>query len=140
MSFALHPRLASDCFALAELDLCTLLLMNDAQYPWCILVPRRDEVREVYELSDADQSQLLRESSALGRALMRAFGGAKLNIAALGNMVPQLHLHHIVRFEHDVAWPGPVWGRHAPRPYDAAGRRAFTERLAPHLTVAHLRA
>lgn len=140
MSFELHPRLASDCFVLAELELCSLLLMNDAHYPWCILVPRRAEVREIYELSQADQAQLLRESSALGHALMRAFGGTKLNVAALGNMVPQLHLHHIVRFEHDAAWPAPVWGRHAPRPYDEAGRRAFVERLAPHVAGAQLRA
>lgn len=140
MSFTLHPRLASDCFVIGELELSTLLLMNDAQYPWCILVPRRTDVREIHELSDADQVQLLRESSLLGRALMRAFGGSKLNVAALGNVVPQLHLHHIVRFEHDPAWPAPVWGRHPPRPYDEAGRRAFVERLAAQVTGAQLQA
>lgn len=133
MRFVLHPRLAADCFELARWPLCTLLLMNDAQYPWCILVPRREGVREIHELSDIDQQALLHESSTLGRALMQAFGGEKLNVAALGNVVPQLHVHHIVRFQADAAWPAPVWGRHPARPYDEAGRRAFVEALKAHL-------
>ncbi|MGQ0701287.1 MAG: HIT domain-containing protein [Panacagrimonas sp.] len=132
--FELHPRLAADTFVLSDLPLSRLLLMNDAQYPWCILVPRIPGAREIHELADVDQQQLLRESSMLGRALMAAFGGLKLNVAALGNMVPQLHVHHIVRFESDPAWPAPVWGRHPARPYDEAGRRAFIEHLRPHLT------
>lgn len=140
MDFTLHPRLAADCHVLGELKLCTVLLMNDAQYPWCILVPRRTSVREIYELCDVDQAQLLRESSMLGRAMMQAFGGAKLNIGALGNLVPQLHVHHIVRFETDPAWPAPVWGRHPPQPYDDLARRTFVERLAPHVTEGQLRA
>jgi diadenosine tetraphosphate (Ap4A) HIT family hydrolase len=131
--FALHPRLAADTIELHRWPLCTVLLMNDARYPWCILVPRRPDIREIYELSGADQQQLLRESSTLGRALMQAFAGTKLNVAALGNVVPQLHVHHIVRFEHDAAWPGPVWGRHPAQPYDDATRRTFVERLSPHL-------
>lgn len=138
MEFTLHPRLAADCLALGELPLCRLLLMNDAQYPWCILVPRRDGIREIYELGETDQSALLHESSMLGRALMRAFDGTKLNVAALGNVVPQLHLHHIVRYQNDPAWPAPIWGRHPPRPYDDAQRRTFVERLTPHLAAAHL--
>lgn len=140
MEFTLHPRLAEDCHVLGELDLCTLLLMNDAQYPWCILVPRRAAVREIYELAPADQAQLLHESSVLGRAMMQAFGGTKLNIGALGNVVPQLHVHHIVRYPTDAAWPAPVWGRHPPQPYDDAARRTFVERLAPHVADARLRA
>lgn len=137
--FELHPRLAADCHVLCDLPLCRLLLMNDAQYPWCILVPRRADAREIHELADADQQQLLRESVQLGRALMQAFGGRKLNVAALGNMVPQLHVHHIVRFEHDPAWPAPVWGKLPPQAYDEAQRRTFVERLSPHLTGASLR-
>lgn len=136
MEFILHPRLAADCHVLGELPLCRLLLMNDANYPWCILVPRRAGIREIYELGEDDQLALLRESSMLGRALMLAFGGTKLNVAALGNMVPQLHVHHIVRYEGDPAWPGPVWGRHPARPYADAERRTFVERLAPHLAGA----
>ena len=114
--FELHPRLAADCFVLGDFPLCRLLLMNDAQYPWFILVPRREGAREIYLLEERDQQQLLRESSQLSRAAMDAFKGEKLNVAALGNVVPQLHLHHIVRYASDPAWPGPVFGRHPPQP------------------------
>ena len=125
--FELHTQLAADCQPLAEAPLCRLLLMNDAQDPWCILVPRRPALREIYELDDADQAQLLAESVTLGRAMMQAFSGDKLNVAALGNMVPQLHLHHIVRRVGDPAWPAPVWGRHPAAPYTEALRN---ERIA----------
>jgi diadenosine tetraphosphate (Ap4A) HIT family hydrolase len=127
VTFALHPRLAAVTFAAGVLPLSRLLLMNDAQYPWCILVPRRDNAREIYLLDGEDQRQLWRESAQLSRAMMTAFGGHKLNVAALGNVVPQLHVHHIVRYPGDAAWPGPVWGRHPPRPYAEAER---SERLA----------
>lgn len=135
--FALHPRLAADTFVLGDFPLCRLLLMNDANYPWCILVPRRADAREIYRLDERDQQQLLRESAALSRAMMDAFGGHKLNVAALGNVVAQLHVHHIVRFPGDAAWPGPVWGRHPPRPYApderAARIGALKARLPPDL-------
>lgn len=140
MTFELHPRLAADTFAVGELPLCRLLLMNDALYPWCILVPRREGAREIYLLDESDRHQLWRESAQLSRALMQAFAGHKLNVAALGNVVPQLHLHHIVRYPGDPAWPGPVWGRHPPRPYTDAGRskcldalRAALPDLGPNL-------
>ncbi|MGH8457490.1 MAG: HIT domain-containing protein [Stenotrophobium sp.] len=120
MSFELHPRLAADTVTVNELPLSRLLLMNDSQYPWCILVPRREGLREIYELSEADQLQLWRESAQLSRALMAEFRGDKLNVAALGNMVPQLHVHHIVRFAGDAAWPAPVWGRLPAQAYEAA--------------------
>lgn len=135
MTFELHSRLAADTHPVCELPLCRVLLMNDAQYPWFILVPRRAGVREVYQLSDADQAQLWRESAALSRAAMRAFAGEKLNLAALGNVVAQLHLHHVVRYARDPAWPAPVWGRLPPQPYAAdalAQRRALLE---PELTL-----
>jgi diadenosine tetraphosphate (Ap4A) HIT family hydrolase len=138
MRFVLHPQLAKDSFAIGDAALCRVLLMNDAQYPWCILVPRRAGIREIYELAQADRTQLLEESVALGRAMMRAFDGHKLNVAALGNVVPQLHLHHVVRFEHDAAWPAPVWGRHPPTPYADAERRLLLERLGSHLTAESL--
>ncbi|MGQ0586377.1 MAG: HIT domain-containing protein [Gammaproteobacteria bacterium] len=133
MTFELHPRLAADAFVLGDFPLCRLLLMNDAQYPWFILVPRRVGAREIYLLDEADQAQLLRESSALSRALMEAFRGEKLNVAALGNVVPQLHLHHIVRYAADPAWPGPVWGRHPAQPYSNAAKVQRIDVLRPHL-------
>ena len=116
-SFDLHPRLASDCHLVGELGLCRVLLLDDMRYPWVILVPRRTGIREVYELDSADREALLRESCLTGKFMMQAFGGEKLNIGALGNLVPQLHLHHIVRNRADPAWPGPVWGHSAAQPY-----------------------
>lgn len=130
MEFQLDPRLAADCHRLGSLPLCELLLMNDAHYPWCILVPRRPGIREIYELPAADQAHLMAESVSLGRALRTAFGGDKLNVAALGNVVPQLHLHHVVRRVGDAAWPAPVWGKAAPLPYTAEQARDFAARLA----------
>jgi diadenosine tetraphosphate (Ap4A) HIT family hydrolase len=118
-AFELHPQLARDCLWVADLVLNRVLLMNDRSYPWFILVPRRDSLRELYQLDDADQALFWRESALLGRLLMSHFRGDKLNIAALGNMVPQLHVHHIVRYSSDAAWPRPVWGVAAARPYEA---------------------
>lgn len=108
--FVLDATLEKDTVTVCELPLCLVLLSKDANYPWVILVPRRPNIREIYELDRADQRQLLDESVAVGRAMMDLFQGDKLNVAALGNMVPQLHIHHIVRYEGDEAWPGPVWG------------------------------
>lgn len=125
-SFTLHPQLAMDTTIVGDWPLCRVLLMNDANYPWLILVPRRNDVREIYQLDEADQLQLMRESSALGSVLMREFAGEKLNIGALGNMVSQLHLHHIVRYSWDLAWPKPVWGQQPAKLY---GDVALAERL-----------
>lgn len=127
MTFALHAQLAADTIAVGEMPLCRLLLMNDAQYPWCILVPRIAGAKELHRLDDADQLQVLRESVALSRAMEAVFQPHKMNLAALGNMVPQLHLHHIARYRGDPAWPAPVWGRHPAVPYQEAAR---DERLA----------
>ncbi len=120
MNFELHPQLAADTVLVGDLPLCRLLLMNDRQYPWTILVPRRAGLREIYELHESDQLRFWRESTQLSQTLMKAFEGDKLNVAALGNMVPQLHVHHIVRFKGDPAWPAPVWGKHPAQPYDSA--------------------
>ncbi|SMF95543.1 Diadenosine tetraphosphate (Ap4A) hydrolase [Methylomagnum ishizawai] len=130
MMFELHPRLAQDGLPLGRFPLCRLLLMNERRYPWFILVPERPGIAEIHQLPDADQIRLIRESSALGGALAAAFAADKLNIAALGNLVPQLHVHHVVRYRHDPAWPAPVWGRFEPWAYDAAGLAAVRERLA----------
>ena len=115
--FTLHPRLAADCITIGELKLCRLLLLNDHRYHWCVLVPRRTDLSEIYQLSDTDQIQLTRESSRLSQCLAQTFHADKMNIGALGNLVPQLHIHHIVRYRDDPAWPGPAWGVGEARPY-----------------------
>lgn len=114
--FVLHERLEADTVSLGQSKLCEIRLMNDSNWPWILLVPRVGSVREIYQLAPEQQRQLLAESSLLGEGMMELFGGDKLNVAALGNMVPQLHLHHIVRFDGDSAWPGPVWGKLPPKP------------------------
>jgi diadenosine tetraphosphate (Ap4A) HIT family hydrolase len=129
--FNLHQRLAADTLSLGRSRLCELRLMNDSAWPWAILVPMRAGIREIYQLDEADQQRLLWESSELSRSMMALFVGDKMNVAALGNMVPQLHLHHIVRFEGDPAWPAPVWGWQAPVTYDDAGLARVREQLAP---------
>ena len=115
--FELHSQLAADTAEVMELPLSKLLLMNDSNYPWFILVPKRANISEVYQLDWEDQMQLLNESSMLTELLQQEFNGDKMNVAALGNMVPQLHVHHIVRFKNDVAWPKPVWGLVDAKPY-----------------------
>ena len=115
--FTLHPRLAADTFHLGDFPLCRVLLMNDAQYPWLVLVPRRADLREVHELSDADQQQLLRESSWVSRQLDEALQAEKMNVANLGNVVSQLHWHVVARFVDDPAWPAPIWGKNPVVPY-----------------------
>jgi len=124
--FSLHPRLAADCIDLGTMELSRLLLLDDSRYPWCILVPERDGVREVYELSDADQITLTRESARLSRFLAETFAADKMNMGALGNLVPQLHIHHIARYHDDAAWPGPVWGVGEAVPY---GEQALADRI-----------
>jgi diadenosine tetraphosphate (Ap4A) HIT family hydrolase len=136
--FELHPQLQLDCLEIGRCGLCRLLLMNESRYPWFILVPEREGVTEIYQLSDADQSLLLKESSALARGLAEAFAGDKLNIAAIGNLVPQLHVHHVVRFRNDPAWPAPVWGKFTPLPYGEAGLAAVVARLQACLPDAFL--
>lgn len=118
MEFTLHPRLAADCFIVGRLPLSLLLMLNDQRYPWFILVPRRSDTGEVFQLEETDQQQLWRESSQLARGLMTTFHADKINIGALGNLVPQLHVHHVARFRTDPAWPAPVWGHSDPLPYD----------------------
>ncbi|ELA08548.1 histidine triad (HIT) protein [Moraxella macacae 0408225] len=108
--FNLHPQLAKDTFLVGEFPLSTCRLMNDCQFPWLILIPRVAGAKELYELTASDQAQFLRESSWLSSQLAKTFQADKMNIAALGNQVPQLHFHHIVRYHNDSAWPNPVWG------------------------------
>jgi len=127
--FGLHSQLAADCTAVGDLPLCRLLLMDDANYPWCILVPRRPGVREIHDLVEADQAALLREVTRVSVAMQSLFAADKMNVAALGNVVPQLHVHVIARRVGDAAWPRPVWGAVARRPYAEAERDAMVEWL-----------
>ncbi|TNE82587.1 MAG: HIT family protein [Gammaproteobacteria bacterium] len=131
--FQLHERLAADTVSLGCSRLCEVRLMNDSSWPWIILVPRVAGIREIYELSGDQQARLVEESSILSRGMMALFSGDKMNVAALGNMVPQLHLHHIVRFQADPAWPGPVWGVQPPVPYEGGQLSRMVERLNPLL-------
>lgn len=117
MTFQLHPRIEQDCIAIGRFELCRLLMMNDSQYPWFILVPERTNLQEIYQLNKADRQLLTEESSYLAENLAVLFNADKMNIAAIGNMVPQLHIHHIVRYKTDKAWPAPVWGKFDTEPY-----------------------
>lgn len=117
--FQLHSRLEQDCEQLGRFTLCRLLLMRDANYPWCILVPEREGIGEIYQLGEDDQRLLMRESSLLAETMARLFNADKMNIAALGNVVPQLHVHHVARRRDDPAWPDPIWGRRPARAYAA---------------------
>ncbi|SJL82385.1 HIT family protein [Vibrio palustris] len=110
MSFTLHPQLAKDTDIIGHFPLCIALLHKDNAVPWVILVPKKPQLRELHHLPMAEQQAFLLESQVVSEALESEFHPAKINLGALGNMVPQLHIHHIARFETDVAWPGPVWG------------------------------
>jgi diadenosine tetraphosphate (Ap4A) HIT family hydrolase len=111
--FQLHPRLKEDCIAIGRFNLCQLLMMNDNQYPWFILVPEKAGIKEIYQLSKPDRQTLTEESSYLAKNLAALFKADKMNIATIGNLVPQLHIHHVVRYQTDKAWPAPIWGKFA---------------------------
>lgn len=132
--FELHPRLRQDCIDLGCFELCRVLMMNDRSYPWFILVPERADIAEIYQLTEQDQIQLARESSALARAMAAVFRLDKLNIAAIGNIVSQLHVHHIARTTDDPAWPGVVWGRPPGAPYAAERIEQITAEISAWLS------
>ena len=119
MTFDLDPRLGADTLALGDLGLSSVRLMNDARYPWLILVPRRPGLVEILDLSAADRGELMEEIASCSSALKRIAAPDKLNFGAIGNRVPQLHVHIVARFVGDAAWPDPVWGRGAAVPYSA---------------------
>lgn len=127
--YQLHDQLRQDGIAVGDYPLSHLLMINDEQYPWFVLVPRRDEVSEIFQLDQADRAQLLAESCELAAAMKDVFAADKLNIAALGNMVSQLHVHHIARYHNDPAWPAPVWGKAPARPYSDRLRQERLERI-----------
>jgi diadenosine tetraphosphate (Ap4A) HIT family hydrolase len=115
--FTLSPRLKDDTVEVASLALCAVLLMKDRTIPWLILVPKREGVREVYELDKDDRAALMEEITLASRVIGALYSPFKINIGALGNLVPQLHIHVIGRFENDRAWPGAIWGASGAKPY-----------------------
>jgi predicted alpha/beta hydrolase family esterase/diadenosine tetraphosphate (Ap4A) HIT family hydrolase len=128
--FTLHPRLAAAGVRIAESGLSLLLITNERRYPWLTLVPKVSGISELHELDEDDRSRLLEESCAVSRSLALDFGADKVNIGVLGNVVPQLHIHHVARRLDDPAWPGPVWG-HSPRElYRESELSALRQRLA----------
>jgi diadenosine tetraphosphate (Ap4A) HIT family hydrolase len=130
--FVLDPRLAADTIPIAALPLSAALLMRDANYPWLILVPRRAGVSEIVDLDAADRVALIEEIARASAALRSVVQPEKLNVGALGNVVPQLHVHVVARRRGDPAWPGPVWGR-ARVPYPAGAAETLAAALAAHL-------
>ncbi len=135
-NFTLHPQLAAECIVVGDLPFARVLLNNDANYPWLILVPRKPALVDLIDLADDDQIRLLREVSGAARALKEITRYDKLNVAALGNQVPQLHVHVIARFRSDAAWPNPVWGRAPRKAYDAAACERLLDLVRKELKIA----
>jgi diadenosine tetraphosphate (Ap4A) HIT family hydrolase len=127
--FALHPRLEADTVFVADWGLSRLLLLNDARFPWLILVPRRADLTELNDLNHAERMVLIEELARASRGLKALTGAAKINIGTLGNLVPQLHVHVVARSPGDPAWPGPVWGHGAATPYADDARAAFIAKV-----------
>lgn len=128
-NFTLHPQLEADSFLMRDLPLCQLRLNNQKNAPWFVLVPRRPDIKEIFELSYADQTQLMREITQTSKAIYELYAPDKINVGALGNIVPQLHIHIIARFKSDDAWPDPIWGKLSPAPYTADAIRAIKDKL-----------
>ena len=125
-TFVLHPRLENDTVFVADYALSRVLLMNDARFPWLLLVPRRAGICQLHELAHAERMVLIEEIARAGKALIAVSAAAKINVAALGNIVPQLHVHVVARNASDPAWPNPVWGFGEPIPYSLEARAAAT--------------
>ncbi|MBO0346440.1 HIT domain-containing protein [Roseibium limicola] len=134
-SFSMTPRLEGDSLAIADLPLCALRLMKDANYPWVMMVPKRNDMIEITDLSEPDRQQLIREICQVSDALKAVTTCDKLNVGALGNMVPQLHVHVIARFQKDPAWPGPVWGAVPAKPYTDEDADRLIGRLREALAI-----
>jgi diadenosine tetraphosphate (Ap4A) HIT family hydrolase len=127
--FTLHHQLQKDTIDIGDLPLSRVLVVKDGNYPWLMLVPRRADVVEIIDLDEVEQAQLMTEVSRVARALKDITRCDKLNIAALGNVVPQLHVHIIARRTGDAAWPRPVWGAVAALPHDAEEAQSFINAL-----------
>jgi diadenosine tetraphosphate (Ap4A) HIT family hydrolase len=135
VGWTLDPQLARDTVEIGDMPLCRALLINDANYPWLLLVPRRHTIVEIVDLDTIEQAQLMSEIAHAARSLKAITGCDKINVAALGNVVPQLHVHVVARSRADAAWPKPVWGAAPPRPYEAAALQALLERLRQRLAL-----
>lgn len=129
MDFLLDKRLAADTVFVADWPLTRVLLKDDQRFPWLVLVPRRAGAAELYDLIDSDRAMLNDETLRAAQGLKRLTGCAKINVGALGNLVPQLHVHVVARNPGDPAWPGPVWGSGEPKLYSSEARAAFLSRL-----------
>ena len=127
--FNLDPRLKNDTHFITAFELCDVLLMNDARYPWVILVPRITGLTEVYQLTQHQQQQLTIESSLVAQKLAELVSADKINVAALGNVVSQLHIHHVARYHSDATWPAPVWGKGDAVPYSNEEFKAVIAQL-----------
>ena len=134
-TWSLDPQLEADTVPVGDLPLSRVLLTNDANYPWLILVPRLPALTEVIDLEENGQMQLLAEIDAAARTLKAATHCDKLNIAALGNQVAHLHVHVIARFRGDAAWPKPVWGVAAPKAYEPAQREPLLAAIRRGLKI-----
>jgi diadenosine tetraphosphate (Ap4A) HIT family hydrolase len=128
-AWSLHSQLKKDTIDIGDLPLCRVLVIKDANFPWLLLVPRRHEVIEIIDLDEVEQAQLMTEISRVARALKEVTACDKLNIAALGNVVPQLHVHVIARRTSDAAWPRPVWGVAPALSHDAEEVKNFISAL-----------
>jgi diadenosine tetraphosphate (Ap4A) HIT family hydrolase len=117
MPFQLHPQLEADTHLICRTENCQILLMDDARFPWIVLVPEVADIRELYELKERQQQQAYQSILRISKSLAEYSNADKMNVAALGNQVPQLHIHIIARYETDAAWPGPVWGVGQAEPY-----------------------
>ena len=140
MSFELDARLARNSFVIGDLPLCRVLLMNDARWPWLILVPRQQGLVELIDLEPADQTRLMDEAGRAARFLKSHARADKINVAALGNIVRQLHLHVVARVAGDAAWPGPVWGQGVAAPYDDGAARALIAGAREGLAIQPIKA
>jgi diadenosine tetraphosphate (Ap4A) HIT family hydrolase len=127
--FELNPRLEQDSLFVGDFKLCMVRLMNDARYPWLILIPKREGITEAFQLDELDQQQLNHESLFVAKQLSVLVDADKMNIAALGNVVSQLHIHHVARYQSDEAWPAPVWGKGVAVPYGQTESEAVIQQL-----------
>jgi diadenosine tetraphosphate (Ap4A) HIT family hydrolase len=133
--YALDTRLANDAIFVGNLDLSELRLMNDRRFAWTVLIPRRPALTELFELARDERALLTEEIAAVSEALRRIMNADKMNVAALGNQVRQLHVHVIARHEGDAAWPWPIWGKGTIEPYRAGEAEALTAQLARALKL-----
>lgn len=129
MAFAIHEQLAADTLPVCDLKLCTVLLMNDARFPWLILVPRQKDLVEIMDLAAGERAILIEEIAVAGEALRSVAPSDKINIGSLGNIVSQLHVHVVARVHGDAAWPKPVWGSGPAKPYDAGWAEGLCDAL-----------